>query len=249
MKNYFYLGLLALLTVNFLSAKDLVVGTTSGYAPYVSLDEEGNYVGFDIDFAQELAKKLDRKLVIKDLGCMPSLFLGLKQGKIDAILWAISITQERQNQMEMIYYQGETVDSLPLLFWKEIPPGVTKIEQLGQRPISVEVGSFQDSFLQSVPGLNLKPIDKVLDGILEMKYGKSVAMMIDPSLLSTFKAQFPEIQVLDIPLPPAKQSLGNGICINKSNPALIEEIRQAVKELKDAGITQALEKKWQLGSE
>ena len=47
---------------------DFVVGTTSAYAPFVSLDEEGQYVGFDIDIAEALAEKLGRRLVIKDLG-------------------------------------------------------------------------------------------------------------------------------------------------------------------------------------
>src|SRR5262249_44709807 len=141
--NYLILFLCTLLLSSPLAAKELVIGTTSGYAPYVSLDEKGDYVGFDIDFANELANKLERKLVLKDLGSMPSLFLSLKQGKIDAIIWAISITEERQKQVEMIYYQGQMVTALPLLFWKQIPEDVSSIDKMGsQRLISVEAGSF-----------------------------------------------------------------------------------------------------------
>jgi ABC-type amino acid transport substrate-binding protein len=55
----------------------LTVGTTSGYAPYVSLDSQGQYEGFDIDFAKLVAERLNKKLVIKDLGSMPSLMIGL----------------------------------------------------------------------------------------------------------------------------------------------------------------------------
>lgn len=76
--------------------KVLNVGTTSGYAPYVSLNTEGQYEGFDIDFARLLAAKLGRKLVIEDLGSMPSLILALKQGKVDSLIWAVSITETRQ---------------------------------------------------------------------------------------------------------------------------------------------------------
>jgi arginine transport system substrate-binding protein len=233
-------------------AADLVIGTTSAYAPYVNLDEQGQYVGFDIDIAKELAEKLDRKLVIKDLGSMPSLLLALKQDKIDAIIWAISITEERQKQMEMIYYQGEKVTSLPLLFWKQIPEKFSVIEAMSNDPnavISVEAGSFQEAFLLSVPGLNLKQVDKVMDALLELKFGKSRAAMVDTSLLAIVQEKFSEVQVLNVPLPPSMQSQGNGICINKKNLTLIAEIKEAVAELRQSGKIAELENKWKLSGE
>lgn len=231
------------------SATEFVVGTTSAYAPYVSLNEQGEYIGFDIDFANELGKKLDSKVVIKDLGCMPSLFLALKQGKVDALIWAISITAERQKQMEMVYYQGPNITSLPMLFWKKIPENVSCIEDMAKNPkavIAVEAGSSQDSFLRSIPNLNVKQVEKVMDSILEIKYGKSMASIIDPSLVPIFTKQFPEIQILDIPLPPSEQSYGHGVCLNKQNSTLITAVRKAVEELRREGKIAELEKKWNL---
>src|SRR5262245_20156221 len=111
-------------------AKDLVVGTSSGYAPYVSINTEGEYEGFDIDIAKALADKLGRKLVIKDFGSMPAIILALKQNKADVLIWQISITQERQKQMAMVYYQGEKVTSLPLLFWEKIPDNIKGLEDM-----------------------------------------------------------------------------------------------------------------------
>jgi ABC-type amino acid transport substrate-binding protein len=234
---------------NSLWAADFVVGTTSAYAPFVSLDEQGRYVGFDIDIAEELAKKLGRSLVINDLGSMPSLILAVKQNKIDALIWAVSITEERQKQMEMIYYQGEKVTSLPLLFWKKIPENVTSIDDLAKDPkavVSVEAGSSQESFLLSVPGLNIKQVDKVMDALLELKYGKSLATVVDPSLVSSMREKFPEIKVLNIPLPPSAQVLGCGICLNKTNALLISQVKQAVEELRSEGKIAELERKWNL---
>ena len=57
--TFLYACLIAIcLFTNSLWSADLIVGTTSAYAPFVSLDEQGKYVGFDIDIAEELAKKL-----------------------------------------------------------------------------------------------------------------------------------------------------------------------------------------------
>jgi arginine transport system substrate-binding protein len=249
MCKYFLLSLLLLTNFISISARELIVGTTSAYAPFVSLDEQGEYEGFDIDVVNALAGKLDRSIIIKDLGSMPSLFLALKQGKVDILIWGISITEERQKQMDMVYYQGEKVTSLPLLFWKTIPENISSLEDMANLPkavICVEAGSFQEHVVQKVPGLSLKNVDKVMDAILEIKYGKSMATLIDSSLLAKYTDQFPEIKLINIPLPSSDQALGNGICINKKNTALAAEIRQAVKELREERVISQLEEKWNL---
>lgn len=151
--------------------------------------------------------------------------------------------------MAMVYYQGEKETSLPLLFWGEIPDNVQCLEDMaGDRNtvISVEAGSFQEDVLLSVPGLNLKQVDKVSDAILELKYGKSKAVLIDNSLKPVYMEKFPKLKSINVKLPESKQSLGNGICINKSNPNLIEAIQKAVDELFSDGTIAKLEAKWKL---
>ncbi len=151
--------------------------------------------------------------------------------------------------MEMIYYQGEKVVSLPLIFWKEIPENIRSINDLVNNPkatVCVESGSFQDSFLQSISGLNLKHVDKLMDAILELKYKKSIATMIDPSLVSTLTNQFSELKVMNVPLPADQQSFGNGICLNKKNVSLIAEVAQAITQMREEKKIDMLEKKWDL---
>ncbi len=233
----------------FAGLEPLVVGTTSGYAPYVSLDAKGNYEGFDIDFAKELAKKMDRELLIKDFGSMPSLLLALKQNKADVLIWAISITDERTKKMEMVYYQGEKVTAMPFLFWKAVPEGISSIEDLGKDSmvVSVEAGSFQEAVLKKYPEVHLKQVEKITDALMEIRFGKSKAAMADPSLIAELKTQYPELKVVYLPLKPEDYSLGNGICINKTNPGLAAEVRKATEALIAEGKVAELEKKWKLG--
>lgn len=248
MKKWFLL-LLAFSLQVFAEPKPLVVGTTSGYAPYVSLDGKGNYEGFDIDFAKELAKKLNRKLVIKDCGSMPSLLLALQQKKIELIIWAMSITEERTKKIEMVYYQGEKVRELPFLFWKEIPEGIQKIEDLGKERnwiISVEGESFQEKVLRKYPSVRYKQVEKITDAMMEIRFGKSKAAMADPSLIPELIRKYPEVKVLNLPLNPEDYSLGNGICINKANQELAERVKKAAEELIAEGKIAELERKWNL---
>lgn len=234
----------------FANEEPLVVGTTSGYAPYVSLDQKGNYEGFDIDFAELLAKKLNRKLVLKDLGSMPSLLLALQQKKIDLLIWAVSITPDRLKNMEMVYYQGEKETEMPFLFWKKVPEGIQSIEDLGKDPkfqISAEAGSFQESVLKNYPQVRLKQVEKLTDAIMEIRFGKSNAAMTDPSLVSELMAQYPEIKVLKLPLRPEEYALGNGVGINKANQELAKQVQAAAEQLLSEGKIAELEKKWKLG--
>ncbi len=236
--------LLFLFSASIFAEKPLVVGTTSGYAPFVSLNAEGNYEGFDIDVAELLAQKLGRTLEIKDCGSMPSLMLALKQDKVDALIWAISITEERQKTLEMVYYQGEKVTEMPFLFWKEIPANIKTIDDL--KDVCIEAGTFQESAVQKFPSVKIKNVDKISDAILELRYKKSSAAAVDPSLITRFQTQCPEIKVLKLPLPLSEQAFGNGICISKKNAELASLVKKAIQELIDEGKIAELEKKWKL---
>lgn len=246
MKKVFFILFLSARLLSSAEPEPLIVGTTSGYAPYVSLDAQGKYEGFDIDFAAELAQKLGRKVVIKDCGCMPSLLLALQQKKIDVLIWAVSITEDRLKRMEMIYYQGEKVTEMPFLFWKNVPEGISSIEDFSSM-ISVEAGSFQETVLRKYPNVQFKQVDKITDAIMEIRFGKSQAAMADPSLIGQLTARYPELKVLYLPLRSRDYSLGNGVCVSKTNLELSGQIRRATEELIAEGRVAALEKKWNLG--
>ena len=231
--------------------QEFVVGTTSGYAPYVSLDAKGEYEGFDIDMMKLIAERLNKKLVIRDLGSMPSLLVALQKKKIDAIIWAMSITEDRTKQMDMIYYQGDKITEMPFLFWKEVPKDIRKIEDLvkqAAKPICVEAGSYQDNILQQYPKLKVRFLDKITDGIMEIKYGKCFTTAVDNSLIDRIQSQYPEIKVLNLPLPDSQQSLGNGICLNKEEKGLAKQVSKVVADLTKEGKIGELEQKWKLTS-
>jgi arginine transport system substrate-binding protein len=253
------ISILGLTTVLYLSVINLfayskgvqpfVIGTTSGYAPFVSLNDKGEYEGFDIDIAKELASKLNRPLKLKDYGNMPSLMLALKQKKVDALIWAISITEDRKNTFKMIHYQGDKMNEVPLIFWGEIPEKIKTLADLGndcKKPICVEAGSYQEEIMKTFPKISLKYFDGVQDVILDLKYGKSIASSVDPALLPRFLNKYPKLKVLSFPLPKELQSEGNGICLNKENQELAEKVSKAIDELKKEGVIFQLERKWEL---
>lgn len=231
-----------------ITTKKLVIGTASGYAPFVSINAQGDYEGFDIDVANALAKEMNKELVIKDLGSMPSLLIALEQGSIDALIWGMSITEDRCNKTTMIHYQGTTTDSYPLIFWKNIPDNVKKIEDMAGKTICIEPNSSQEEVLNKYTSIAKLPVDKIDDALLNIQYHKADAALVEPAIAQKFKTKFPEIQILDVPLEPADKVEGIGIMVKKSNQSLALEIKAAINTLKATNTIKNLEAKWDIPS-
>jgi ABC-type amino acid transport substrate-binding protein len=240
------LGFLGYRTLSTRSTDDskFVVGIAAGYAPFVSMNEQGEYEGFDIDFARALATDLGKKVEFKDLGSMVPLFISLEQGSIDAIIWGLSITQDRLKKVAMVHYQGEKTTSYPLIFWQTVPAGVTTLSDMKGKIICVEPTSSQGDIILNYPDITLYPSEKIDDALLSIRYGKADAALVEPAIAQKFKNKHPEIAVLEIPLAEHEQVQGIGIALKKSNSTLIAQVEQAVKNLQNAGVIKNYEEKW-----
>ncbi len=226
----------------------LIVGTAAGYAPFVSINPQGDYEGFDVDIAQVLAKQMGKKLIIKDLGSMTSLFTALDQGSIDVIIWGLSITKERLQKVVMVHYQGKASTDYPLMFWKQIPDGVRTIFDMKGKVVCVEPSSSQEVVLRKYNFINPLFIEKVDDALLNMQYGKVDAAFVEPAIAKKFKNKFPEIQVLEVPLDHEDQVQGVGIVIKLNDELLIDQVQEAIATLKSTGIIEQFEQKWDIAS-
>jgi ABC-type amino acid transport substrate-binding protein len=226
--------------------KILTVGIAAGYAPWISINQQGDYEGFDIDVIKQTAANMNRTLILKDLGSMSSLLIALEQGSIDAIIWGMSITQERLQKFAMIHYQGEKLTSYPLLFWQQIPAGIQGFEDMAGMTICVEPSSAQHSVITKYPNIIQLPTESIDLGLLNIQYGKAAGVFVEPAIAKKFTAKFPEIQTLDITLNADDQVDGVGIMIKKENVELIKTIEDAIKQLKENGFIAQAQNRWEL---
>jgi arginine transport system substrate-binding protein len=180
-------------------SNSFVVGIAAGYAPFVSINEQGEYEGFDIDCAKSLAATMNKKLVFKDLGSMPSLIIALEQGKVDAIMWGMSITQERLQKFAMVHYQGTTIDSNPLICAPSMSQSIKSFADIKSITLCAEPSSIQASLLEKY-NIPYTPTDKVDDALLALTYGKADAAFVEFAIAKKFKSRYPELIIIDIPL-------------------------------------------------
>lgn len=232
----------------------LVVGTESAFPPFEMLDAQGNLIGFDCDVIQAVARKLGKKVEFKIMS-FENLIVALQQKKVDLIIAAISITEPRKAALTLVPYHSNYCEgqdahckngTFPLVFWKSIPHNATKIEDLAplQPLVSVQAGSIQKEVIASFPFLKVRLLDTIPDLIMDIKYGKSLACMLEPVVLESIKARYPEVVVLDVPIPPSCINEGHGIGIRKEDTTLAKQVDQAIATLQQEGTLKTLEKKW-----
>ena len=226
----------------------LHVGTNANFPPFESIDQKGELIGFDIDVARALGKVMNKEVVFKEFD-FDALILALDKGQIDVIISGLSITESRQKEIAMIPYQGEPLKDLSLLFWESLPDQIASFSALKEHaiksnlPVSVQSGHFLEQFLKG-EGVPLKSLNGPPEQILDIKYRKSFAAVVDSKVGLKLAAEHEGIKNIVLPLPREKWDLGYGIGIKKTRSELISQIRLAVEQLKTDGTLNSLKEKW-----
>ncbi len=85
-------------TVSFAQGKDLKVAIDPTYEPF-TFKKDGKPVGFDVDIANALCEQIKRKCVFVEQG-WDSMIPGLMARKYEVIISSMSITEDRQKQID-----------------------------------------------------------------------------------------------------------------------------------------------------
>ncbi len=87
----------------------LVVGTSADWPPFEFVDQNGDFVGFDISIAKEIGDRLGVEVEIIDMP-FDSLIASIQEGKIDIAIAGIAATDERKKVVDFTtdyYWYGE----------------------------------------------------------------------------------------------------------------------------------------------
>ena len=228
------------------AAPPFSVGLQSGYPPFEYVDDNGQIVGFDVDLAKQIAHELGKELIITDME-FESELLALKQGKIDAIISGMNITPSRMKEIAMVPYYGEKAPSLSLLFWGSIPQNVHSLDDLKNIPgavVSVGSGSTAEFFLEHCPQIKHQSFEGAIAPFMDVKFGKSLAQLVEPDVADHLMKQYPEISSLAVPLSDEDVILGFGIGIKKENQELVHQIEGVIQKLRSTGELEKLEHQW-----
>ena len=138
---------------------ELVMVTEAGFAPY-EYYEDGKIVGVDVDIANEIAKKMGKKLVIKDVA-FDSIISEVKTGKSDLAAAGISYTKERAREVD---FTDNYASSKQVIIIKS-STNITSPTTLSGK-VAVQLGTVADTYLtENYPDITIIREKKFLAAI------------------------------------------------------------------------------------
>ena len=96
------------------SKNQLVVATSTGFAPFEMVDENGQYSGIDLEIAKGLAEYLGKELVIMDMK-FESVVTSVQNGTCDIGMAGLTITPARE---EMVTFSNSYYNASQVLIVK-----------------------------------------------------------------------------------------------------------------------------------
>lgn len=109
------MGLLGLLAGTLLAtpaaAEEIVVGANIGNVPWEFADRGGKFVGFEIDLAREVAKRLGHEIRVVNIP-FNGLFPAVQSGRIDVAISSMTVTAKRLASVGFVQPYYDSAQSL-----------------------------------------------------------------------------------------------------------------------------------------
>ena len=118
------------------------IGTDPTYAPFESKNAKGELVGFDIDLANELCKRIKAQCTYVE-NPLDALIPSLKAKKIDVIMSSLSITEKRQQEIAFTDKLYAADSRLVVAKSSDIQP---TLESLKGKRVGVLQGTTQETY-------------------------------------------------------------------------------------------------------
>lgn len=216
--------------------------TEATFPPFEQMDAAGNIVGFDIDMTNALCKEMKVKCIYTNQPWV-SLIPSLKLGKFDALISALSITDDRKKQIDFTqpYFYATAHFVAPITSHLDTSP-----QGLVGKTIGVQIGTTSERYLQDVYGkkVQLKTYPNQQDALLDLGAGRVDAVLGDTPV-SLYWLQQRQMQqqfkLIGKPITePHYFGSGYGIAVPKGNQELLDAFNKALVAIKKDGSYQKI---------
>ncbi|MCM0757550.1 amino acid ABC transporter substrate-binding protein [Sporomusa sphaeroides DSM 2875] len=222
--------------------KKIVIGLDDSFPPMGFRDDKNNIVGFDIDMAKEVSKrlKLDVEFKAIDWSTKES---ELNGKRIDALWNGMNITEERKKN---VLFSDPYMESKQLIFVLTGSP-IKSSADLAGKVVGVQQSSIGDEVVTKDDQLkaSLKDFKKYPDCIsafMDLKSGRLDAVVTDEILGRYYMSkEMGQYVVIEKPL----GEVGNyGVGFRKEDKELRDKVQTVLNEMKKDGTSAQISQKW-----
>jgi polar amino acid transport system substrate-binding protein len=210
----------------------LRIGTNAEYPPF-EYKKDNQFAGVDMDLIKAIAEKMGMKYEIIDMD-FDALIPSLTSNKIDLAISAITITDERKQQVDfsLPYYTANQV----IIAKQDNKIALTKIDDVVKYKVGCQNGTTGQIFIEEnlvakklMDKKNLKKYSTNIEAITDMLNGNVDFVIIDDSAAQGYSKLKPISIALKL-----DTNEEYGIALQKQS-AYAEKLNAALKELIDSG--------------
>lgn len=219
------------------SAGALRVGTEGTYPPFTFHDDAGKLVGFDVEIAQEIAKRIGVEAQFVE-GPWDGLIAGIDANRYDVVINQVGITDARKEKYD---FSEPYIASKAALVVKGDNTDITSFEGLkGKKAAQTLTSNFGKLAQES--GAELVGTDGFDQSIALVVQGRADATINDSLSFFDFKKKQPDADVKIVATQPNADY--SGVLLAKGKPELLEAINAALTEIKADGTYATISEKY-----
>ena len=204
-----------------------VLGLDDSFPPLGYRDKNNEIIGYDIDLAKEVAKRLGVNFKAQPID-WDAKEMELETGKIDCIWNGFTITEERKKQVD---FTIEYTTSNQVVVVKK-DSNITNLNDIKDKRISVQLGTVADQYVtKNYKNVKVNRLKKFLIAAEDVKNNKSDCIVMDALPAKELVKSNPELKILDGVLFQDKY----GMAVKKGNQELLNTINQVLERLISEG--------------
>ena len=222
----------------------LVIGLDDEYAPFGFRDKNGELVGFDIDLANEAAKRMGVKFEFKPID-WNNKENELESGNIDIIWNGLDITPERQ---ERILYSKPYMDNRQILLSKKSNNFRFNSElDLAGKIVGTQAGSNSEDYISENKTLresfkDFKTYATFKQAFADLTSGQVDVLIVDELAAHYEMSKIPrKFEIIEVTIGPATEL---GIGFRKSDVELRDRVQKVFDEMVKDGTTKKISEQW-----
>ncbi len=215
----------------------LIMSTNAAFPPYEMTDDNGNFIGIDVEIAQAIAQKLGLELVIDNMEFTAALEAA-QQGKADMVMAGVTVNEDRLAVMD---FSESYATGIQVVIVPENSDIATPDDLVGKK-IGTQMGTTGYIYASDTPENggygeeNVVAYDNGITAVQALLNNQIDAVIIDNAPAQEFVKANPGLKILEAEWMTENYAIG----MTKGNTALVEAINNALSELIADGTVQSI---------
>ncbi|MFH1081579.1 MAG: transporter substrate-binding domain-containing protein [Pseudomonadota bacterium] len=218
----------------------ITIATSAGYSPFSFYNDKKELVGFDVDVAGEVAKRLGVDLKIVDTP-WEGIIDGLNARRYDGILGSMSVTETRRTvvSFSMPYYYSRTRVMV------QSDSSFKDHAELKDKTIGIAAGTTFERDAGSIGAKNVRRYADNDGALLGLDKGEVDAVITD-EIVSMYTVNKKKLRIKSLGGPLGEEQIA--AAFRKEDKALLAEVNHTLQAMqKDGALRRLMEKMVRVG--